>query len=323
MHARVPALFILATLALAAFAAPAGAVPNFTVDYSDPASDVEQLWTSNRSAVLDANGDPISSPFPDAINILWVRSRNATDPANVTISVETQGSIANRDDTSYEFQLYTQPTDASYFRVTYVNGTTILDSTDSSFPSVDISGNSTITSTGPNPTLRNLLRINVEKSHLDPIDSWNVRLLALQVGPTYTYRDWGWELPGNPGSSPTILEGIVTEAGTGAPLAGVNVSTDIGGYWTLTNTTGGYSLPLTSGTYNVTFARDGYASQVFQVTIATGETEQVNVQLTRLGFGLGGDSILWIALAIVSLVALLAIVAIVLLRKKRSPPPAP
>jgi len=302
MHARVPALFILATLALAAFAAPAGAVPNFTVDYSDPASDVEQLWTSNRSAVLDANGDPISSPFPDAINILWVRSRNATDPANVTISVETQGSIANRDDTSYEFQLYTQPTDASYFRVTYVNGTTILDSTDSSFPSVDISGNSTITSTGPNPTLRNLLRINVEKSHLDPIDSWNVRLLALQVGPTYTYRDWGWELPGNPGSSPTILEGIVTEAGMGTPLAGANVST---------------------GTYNVTFARDGYASQVFQVTIATGETEQVNVQLTRLGFGLGGDSILWIALAIVSLVALLAIVAIVLLRKKRSPPPAP
>lgn len=298
---------------------PVAGDPNFHLDYSDPASDVEQLWTSNMSAVTDANGDPIASPFPDPINIIWTRSANATVPANVTLTVETQGSIANRDDTSYEFQLFTEPTDASYFRVTYVNGTTTLDSTDAGFTPVDLTGNSTISSVGP-PTIQNRLRINVEKSHLGTITTWNVRLLALQTGPTYTYRDWGWELPGNPGSAPTIIEGVVSETGTGTALSSVNVSTDIGGYWTLTNATGGYSLSLAPGAYNVTFTRDGYATQTTQLTITTGETRQLDAQLSRLGLGLGSDVILWIAVGI-AILAGLAILVVLMRRRRRQPPP--
>jgi hypothetical protein len=300
---------------------PAAGAPNFLIDYSDPASDVEQLWTSNMSAVLDGNGDPISSPFPDSINIIWVRSRNATDPANATISVETQGSIANRDNTSYEFQLYTNETDPDYFRVTYVNGTTTLDSTDPSFVPVDLTGNSNVTSAGPNPTLQNLLRINVEKSLLGTIDFWNVRLRALQVGPTYTYRDWGWELPGNPGSAPTIVQGIVTVAGTANPLAGVNVSTDVGGYYTATNASGGYYLPVSPGTYNVTFTLAGYQSVTVQVTLASGETRDLDAQLSRSG--LGSDSFLWIALVLVAIAAAAFLAFLVLRRRKQQAPPGP
>jgi hypothetical protein len=311
----------LASLILLAIASvvPAAAVPNFQVDHSDPASDVEQLWTSNMTAVTNPNGDPIASPFPDSINILWVRSRNATDPANVTISVEVQGNIVNQANTSYEFQLYTEPTTTSYFRVTYANGATVLDSTDPAFPAVDLTGNSTIDSVGPNPTIQNRLRINVEKDHLGTITSWNVRLLALERGLTYTYRDWGWEQAGNPGSSPTVLFGLVTEAGTGVPLEGANVSTDVGGYWTTTNASGGYTLSIASGTYNVTFARAGHLSWTVQVTIAAGETRQLDAELASLG--LLGGALPWLLLAAIGLVAI-AVVALFLLsrRRKREPP---
>jgi hypothetical protein len=308
---------LAASLVLAvAFAVPAAAEPNFHLDYSDPASDVEQLWTSNMSAVTDANGDPIARPFPDSINIVWTRSVNATDPANVTVSVDTQGRIANRDDTSYEFQLFTNPTYTSYFRVTYANGTTTLDSTDPDFTPVDLTGNSTITNVGP-PSIQNRLRINVEKSLLGTITSWNVRLLALQVEPTYTYRDWGWELPGNPGSAPTVLQGFVTEAG--AALAGVNVSTDVGGYWTTTNSSGGYSLSLSPGTYNVSFNLVGYVPQTIQVTIALGETRDLPIQLLRQG--LTADAMTLLIVAVIAAAAIGGLVIFAIKRRRKGAPP--
>lgn len=320
MRPRAFIASLAGVLVLAALAMPAAGEPNFQRDYSDPASDVEQLWTANMTAVTDQNGDPIAGPFPDSINIIWTRSANATNPANVTISVETQGSIVNHDNTSYEFQLFTTPTNGSYFRVTYVNMTTTLDSTDPDFTPVDLTGNSTISNVGP-PIVQNRLRINVEKSHLGPITAWNVRLLALQTGATYTYRDWGWELPGNPGSAPTIIQGVVSETGAGTVLASVNVSTDLGGYWTLTNGTGAYSLSLAPGTYNVTFTRDGYVTYTTQLTVSVGETRELDAQLTRLGFGLGSDVMLWISVGIAILAGLAVLV--VLMRRRREQPPPP
>lgn len=191
----------IALVLLVAMAVPSGAV-SFTLDYSDPASDVVLLWSSNMTPVYNAGGEPIMSPFPDSVNILWLRSAETAGGENVTLRVETKGPIANLANTSYEFRLYTRADNASHFVVTYTNGSTILGSNATGFTPKDISGNSTISSTGPNPTLENLLTINVNKTLLGTIDAWNLDGIATQRGPTYTYRDFGWEVPGNPGSAP-------------------------------------------------------------------------------------------------------------------------
>ena len=191
---------ILGLAALAGLSGLASAV-SFDLNYSDPASDVVKLWTLNDTPVLTSTGNLTMSPFPDNVNLLWIRSANAS--ANVTLTIEVKGSIANLDNTSYEIRLYTRSDNATHFTVTYLNGTTILTSNATGFTPRDLTGNSTITSTGPNPALKNTLKINVVKSLLGTTGAWNIDAFATQRGPTYTYRDYGWSLPGNPGSSPT------------------------------------------------------------------------------------------------------------------------
>ena len=199
MKALAAGLVIVGLVALAASSSIASAV-SFDLSYSDPASDVVKLWTLNMTPVPTPTGNLTLSPFPDSVNILRLASANAS--ANVTLSLAVKGDIANIDNTSYEFRLYTRADNASHFTVTYVNGTTVLTSNATGFVPKDVSGNSTITSTGPNPTLQNTLRITVAKSLLGTIATWNIDATATQRGPTYTYRDFGWELPGNPGSTP-------------------------------------------------------------------------------------------------------------------------
>lgn len=215
MKAMPAALVVVGFVALAAasgIAAAASVHPNysdpgiasavsFNLNYSDPASDVVKLWTSNMTPVPTSTGDLTMSPFPDSVNLRWIRSANAS--ANVNLTLEVQGDIANLDNTSYEIRLYTRADNASHFIVTYVNGATWLTSNATGFVPVDISGNSTISSTGPNPALQNALHIRVAKSLLGTITVWNMDATATQRGSTYTYRDFGWEVPGNPGSSPT------------------------------------------------------------------------------------------------------------------------
>lgn len=197
MRILVPAVL----LALAAMAVPSAGVSS-TLNYSDPASDVVQLWSSNMTPVYNAGGEPVMSPFPDAINILWLRSSETSGGENVTLRVETKGSIADLSNTTYEFRLYSRADNASHFVVTYTNGVTVLGSNDTGFTPKDISRNSTISAIGPNPTIQNALTINVNKTLLGTIDAWNIDGIATQSGPTYTYRDFGWEVPGNPGSAP-------------------------------------------------------------------------------------------------------------------------
>jgi hypothetical protein len=43
----------------------------------------------------------------------------------------------------------------------------------------------------------------VNQSDLGTITTWNIDATARTVGDPYTYLDFGWEVPGNPGSSPT------------------------------------------------------------------------------------------------------------------------
>ncbi len=200
MKAAAVGFVVLALVVLSSLAGVTSAV-SYDRNYSDPASDVEKLWTSNMTPVLDPSGNATLTPFPDNVNILWLRSANAS--ANVTVTIEVKGNVANLDNATYEVRLYTRADNASHFIVSHRNGTTTLTSNATGFAPKDITGNSTIFAAGSNPTLTNGLRINVSKSLLGTIDDWNIDTVATQSGPTYTYRDSGWKVPGNPGSTPT------------------------------------------------------------------------------------------------------------------------
>jgi len=192
------AALVMGFVALAASAGIVSAV-SFDLNYSDPASDVVKFWTANDTPVLTSTGNLTLSPFPDSVNLLWIRSANAS--ANVNLTIQVKGSIANLANTSYEMRLFTRSDNASHFSVTYTNGMTTLTSNATGFTPVDLSGRTTITSTGA--ALKNTLRVSVAKSLLAPITAWNIDAIATQTGPVYTYRDYGWEQPGNPGSTPS------------------------------------------------------------------------------------------------------------------------
>ncbi len=198
MKALVSGLLVAGLVGLALFSGIASAV-SFNLSYSDPASDVEKFWTSNNTPVLTSTGNITLSPFPATVDLIRIASANAS--ANVTLTITVKGSISNLDNTSYQMRLYTRADNASHFMVTYVNGTTRLTSNATGFTSVDLSGNTVIT--GPNPNLKNTVQITVGKTLLGTITAWNIDATATQSGPVYTYRDFVWMLPGNPGSNPT------------------------------------------------------------------------------------------------------------------------
>ncbi|HYU07226.1 MAG TPA: hypothetical protein VEM77_08630 [Thermoplasmata archaeon] len=199
MKAFIGGLFVLLFVASTTMIGTASAV-TFDRNYSDPASDVVQLWTANMTPVFLPDGNVTMSPFPDSVNLLWIRSTD--ESASVNLSFQVKGRIADLDNTSYEMRLYTRADNASHFTVTYTNRSTILTSNATGFVPVDLSGNSRITSTGPNPVLLNTLIIAVSKSLLGAVTSWDIDATATQRGPMYTYRDSGWLVPGSPGSAP-------------------------------------------------------------------------------------------------------------------------
>ncbi len=201
MKALVAGLLVIGLAALSAFAGMASAV-SFDLSYSDPASDVAKLWTSNMTHVLNAAGNATFSPSPPEVNLLRLESANAS--ANINLTIEVKGTIANLDNTSYEIRLYTRSDNASHFIVTYVNRTAFLTSNATGSGRTDLSGSSAIIAIGPNPNVRNGLRISVAKSLLGAITYWNIDATATQVSGdgVYTYQDAIWYVPGNPGSTP-------------------------------------------------------------------------------------------------------------------------
>ena len=106
MRRVLPGLDLLLAVAIAAvylapvpqpaagpFAVRASAV-NFALNYSDPASDVFQLWTSNNSHVTDASGFWILSPSPGTVNLIRLSSSDAGTAVNVYIKVQTTITVA-------------------------------------------------------------------------------------------------------------------------------------------------------------------------------------------------------------------------------------
>ena len=315
------ALVLVATLAHAppsSLNAPAVRTQavDFWKNYSDPASDVVKLYTSNMTPVVVA-GAFVMSPFPDSVNILWLRSGVAAN--NVTLSVQVKGSIANLDNTTYEIRLYTRSDNSTHFIVDYSNRSTTIRTNATGALATNITGNSTITSVGPNPTSQNTLTINVAMALLGNVTGWNLDATATELGTPYSYRDFGWDLPGNPGSTPTEFVGFVTDAATGAPLAGVNVSAGPGAY-TTTNASGAYALAVQPGTYNVTFALSGYYVATKQAAAALGVTTTLSAQLEKLSLVDSLGIALWVVVAVV-LVALV-VLALIVVRRRKVPPPA-
>jgi len=166
---------------------------SFDLSYTDPASDVGEFWTSNMTAVL-TDGNLTMSPFPDSVNVLHLTSANAS--ADVTLTIQVKGTIANLDNTSYQIRLYTRQDNATHFAVTYVNRTTVLTSNATGFVPIDLSGATTI--------VQDTLSASVAKSRLGIITAWDIDATATETGAVYTYVDYGWQTPGNPGSAPTL-----------------------------------------------------------------------------------------------------------------------
>lgn len=174
---------------------------DFKKDYPDPASDVMLLnGTTGEPAVV--NGSYVLGGEPKDVNIKWVRSREAANNTTVEVSLELVGGgeIVDLENTTYTFNLYTDVTNRSRHLVNYSNGAATLRSNVTS-ESADLSGNVTIS--GPNPQKQNTLTVAVRKALLKNLSAWNIYATARQVGSPHSHQDFGWEVPGNPGSTPT------------------------------------------------------------------------------------------------------------------------
>lgn len=277
--ARLP-LFVFGLLLLAALVSPDVRAPTFPIDYSDPASDVVQLNSATGLCEVDENGDCILSPDPSDVNILWLRGRDRGADLNLTI--EVKGRARTQANITYVFNLYVDATNQTHWVVNYTDGALSLKTNQTGSPTTDISGNATIW--GPNPQSRNQLSVFVNKDLLGgPANisaDVNLDATATQRGSPYSYQDFGWQVPGMPGSTPTVLRGIVYEKGTTTPIAGATVALE-GGPSVRTDATGFYQFSLSPGTYTLTVSADGYAAATFTVSLTTGQTVTRDVELER------------------------------------------
>jgi hypothetical protein len=75
------------------------------------------------------------------------------------------------------------------------------------------------------------------------------------------------------------IAGVVTDAGSGAAISGVQVSTQPATSTTASSGSGGYQLSVPAGTYNVIFSAGGYNSNFQAVTVSSGATATANQAL--------------------------------------------
>lgn len=324
MHRTASGLLLavlVASVALAVSSLPAApatfpvhaSAVNFALNYSDPSSDVYRLYTSNQSHVTDAGGFWIMSPSPGTVNLLRLSSSDAGTNVNVFLKVQTTISVLAN--TTYQWRLYTRSDNSTHYILTFNNGFTNLTSNHTGAVVRDLSVNTTIGGTSS----LGWLGVAVSKAYLGGaanITTWNIDASTKQIQSNYTFVDYGWSQPGNPGSAPAVIQGHVSDASTGADLAGVNVSTGTAGYYTLTDIHGNYSLPAAPGNFTLTFTLSGYDSASKTVSVSYQQTQTVNAQLTRI-VPLTEQPAFWV-LIVVAIVAVVA-VAFLLLRRRSKP----
>jgi len=69
------------------------------------------------------------------------------------------------------------------------------------------------------------------------------------------------------------IAGFVTDADTGQPLQGVNVSSSPGGLTTVTGSDGRYEFSdIAAGLYSIQFMKHGYTTNTKQITVVAGKT---------------------------------------------------
>jgi hypothetical protein len=198
--------------------------------------------------------------------------------------------------------------------VDFSNGVTYLKQNGTVVGSVNITVNTTIS---PSSTLN----VGVSKGLLGGaanITAWNIDATSKEVAGNYTYEDFVWQQPGNPGSAPAFLQGRVTDAANAEGLANVNVSTGAAGYFTATNATGYYTLPAAPGNYTLTFSLTGYDSVSKPVSVQYQQTQTVNAVLSKTSAL--SSSLLWI-IVVIAVLAIVAVVASLLFRRRK--PAAP
>ena len=94
----------------------------------------------------------------------------------------------------------------------------------------------------------------------------------------YALENYGGGGGGGQQPQTGVIEGTVTDASTGQPIAGATVT--VGSVAsTTTDSQGHYSVEVEPGTYTVTASADGYQSQSQTVTVQAGETVTVNFAL--------------------------------------------
>ncbi len=330
MRRALPGLVLALTFAIAVGAllstpqAPASSATmrasavNFALNYSDPSSDVFQLYTSNGTHVTDAAGYWIMSPSPGTVNLLRLSSADAG--ASVSVYLKVQTSISSDANTTYEWRLYTRADNATHYILTFHDGLTRLVSNHTGSATVNLTASTQVGNLG-------WLGVYVRKADLGGtanITAWNIDATAKQVQGNYTYEDFGWSQPGNPGSAPAFIQGRVTDAASGAGLAGVNVSTGAAGYSAFTNGTGYYSLPAAPGNFTLTFSLSGYDPASKTVSVNYQQTQTVNEQLTKTtAFPLGTTSVLVLLLVVVAVVVALLVFRGRKSRRKENPPRGP
>ncbi len=293
------------------------AAVNFTLNYSHPASSVMELWTSNNTHVTDAAGNWVMGTTPAEVNLIRVSS--SATATTVSVFLKVQGTIAVRANTSYEYRLYTRADNATHYLITFSNGSTWMVSNHTGSARVNLTAGTGVGALG-------WLGVTLNKTDLGGtanITAWNIDASSREAGPIYTFVDYVWQLPGNPGSAPAFIQGRVTDAATGAGLANVNVSASTGGYYTATNATGYYSLPAAPGNYTLSFSLAGYDSASKSVAVQYQQTQTVNAQLTKGQSGLPITTSI-VAGLIVLVIAVGAVAFLLLRRRKMEPrPPEP
>jgi len=107
------------------------------------------------------------------------------------------------------------------------------------------------------------------------------------LGLVYDTGGWSQGMWFNLGS---IVTGTVTDAASGAYIAGATVKTD---YWpnyyqNTTDEKGSYSLTLPTGNYNLTVSKKGYTTNTTQVTIKAGVIKTANIKLSYIPANITG-----------------------------------
>ncbi len=296
----------------ASFAVRTSAV-NYNLNYSDPASDVFKLWTSNDSHVTDASGYWIMSPSPNSVNLIRVASYD--DGANIGLYLKVQTTIASQSNVSYQIRMYSRADNRTHYILTYSNGRASLTSNATGASSVNMTANVTIS---PASVLNALVNKTLLGGTAN-ITVWNIDATAREVAGNYTYEDFVWQQPGNPGSAPAFIQGRVTDAANGAGLQSVNVSTGSGGYYTTTNATGYYSLPAAPGNFTLSFTLSGYGTVTKTVSVNYQQTQTVNAQMSKTGTL--SDYLIWIVLIVVVVAAV--VVGVLVMRRRRKPKAEP